>query len=51
MKISKEMLLTVGGASLLLIGNVIKGIGDKKTSDNKLEELVNKAVEEKLNNQ
>lgn len=51
MKINKELLLTVGGATLLLVGNVIKGIGDKKASDNKLEELVNKAVEEKLTNQ
>lgn len=51
MKINKEMLLTVGGAVLLLGGNIIKGIGDKKASDNKLEELVNKAVDEKLKNQ
>lgn len=51
MKISKEMLFTVGGAGLLLVGNVIKGIGDKKASDSKLEELVNKAVEDKLKNQ
>lgn len=51
MKISKEMLFTVGGAGMLLVGNIIKGIGDKKTSDNKLEELVNKAVEEKIKNQ
>lgn len=51
MKVNKELLLTVGGAGLLLVGNIIKGIGDKKASDSKLEELVNKAVEDKLNNQ
>lgn len=49
MKVNKELLFTIGGLVLLGGGKLLTGIAEKKESDKKLETLVNKVVDEKLN--
>ena len=51
MKVDKNMLLTVGAGLLYVAGMVAKGTVDKKNEETKLAELVEKAVEKKLNSE
>ena len=47
----KTTVMGIVGGLLVVGGQVLKGISDKKTNDAKLVEAVNKVVEEKLNQQ
>ena len=46
----KSLWLSLGGGALMLAGNLLKSTGDKQKSDKLLSELVEKAVEDKLQN-
>lgn len=47
-KFDKNLALTLAGGVLCLAGTIAKGIGEKNKDDEKLNELINKAVSEKL---
>lgn len=49
LKIDKTMIMSIAGGLLVVGGNIIKAINDKKVNDAKLVETVTKVVDEKLN--
>lgn len=50
MKFDKTLIMSITGGLLVVGGNIIKAINDKKVNDAKLLETVTKVVDEKLSN-